>query len=605
MQRIFSFLKAAVLLAFILPFVSLQSCTREHPVSPEPVSEGFLDLSFVIAGTKAEISADGTGSFTEGDRIGIYIQGDNGLSYQELTFSGAGWTPKLKRSDYGEGRLELSAHYPAAGEEASPSSHTLEIALDQRGDAFQPQDILVSQAELEAGDYKAEMRFRHALHRIDISLDGLQEEPAVYVRSITSGSIDLLTGDASADGNAFQWITPYEGDTGSYMAIIIPQPAEPYRDGDGLVKVSAGGKDYIYQAPSATQEGADLLYFESGKQTTVNLVFKEGNPDLSGKCLWVNGVDAPDFPGVDNIPTYQPYQVYGLPDGEWFRYSYTFEEMQYLTWKEGCGWYDCNKSNGYTEDDFNMCWAATASNLLIWWMNMNRDYIQAYDQAYGSSVVTESGIIERPSYDFLPLYPDGTDGVVNRSEVFDFFKAHFPNMGNSEEFGVNWFISGAFLGADINGFNGFFHEVFSKTDNLAAATRNKPNGDIFNSFVTDALLSGKALAFDVYDIAGKGTGNHAMTVWGVEYDESGRIAYIYYCDNNMADQDPNGAAITRKQIVSEKDNTGAECTYLKKLEPEEPLYETGKFLITKVISIDLGRDLWKKKFPGVMAGSQD
>lgn len=606
MQRSFSFIKTTALAALMLPLVLFQSCTEEQPEYHGAVSEGFLDLDFIIGETKAAISPDGTGSFTEGDKIGLYVQGDNGLSYQELTFSGTEWTPMLRRSDFGDGKLVLSAHYPSCGEDADPTSHVLEITPDQRGNAMQEQDILVSQAELESGEYKTEMRFSHALHRLDISLDGLQDEPEVYVRSMTSGSINLLTGEAVAEGDDFQWITPYEAASGSYLAIIIPQSAEPYRDGDGLVKVSAGGKDYTYMAPATTQEGAGLEYFETGKKTTVNLTFKEGNPDLAGKCLWVKGLDVPDFPGDDKIPTRQPYEVYGLPSGEWFRYSYTFEEMQYLTWKEGCGWYDCNKSNGYTEDDGNMCWAASASNLLIWWMNMNKNYIQAYDADYGSSVSTESGTIRRPSYDFLPLYPNGTDGVVNRAEVFEFFKAHFPNMGNNEDYGVNWFITGAFLGSDINGFKGFFNEVFTRSDKLTASTRNKPDGDMFNTFVTDALLSGKALGFDVYDIAGKGTGNHAMTVWGVEYDESGRIAYIYYCDNNMADQDPNGAAMVRKQIVYEKDeNTGLECTYLKKLEPKEPLYETGKFLITNVISVDLGRDLWKKKYPLVKDNEND
>lgn len=96
---------------------------------------------------------------------------------------------------------------------------------------------------------------------------------------------------------------------------------------------------------------------------------------------------APDFPGKENIPSYPPY-VSEFLAGAWFRYDLTIEESQYLTWAEGCGWYDCNKSMNYDENDGNLCWAASASNMLIWWMNQNRAYIEAYDREYGSSVTS-------------------------------------------------------------------------------------------------------------------------------------------------------------------------------------------------------------------------
>ena len=91
-----------------------------------------------------------------------------------------------------------------------------------------------------------------------------------------------------------------------------------------------------------------------------------------------------------------------------------------------------------------------------------------------------------------------------------------------------------------------------------------------------------------------------MTAWGVEYDEAGDIAYIYYCDNNSADQDPNGAVIIRQQIVYAVDIYGKECTYLQQLKPEDSDTRVGKFLITSVFSADLGRDIWKKKYPNVV-----
>ena len=242
---------------------------------------------------------------------------------------------------------------------------------------------------------------------------------------------------------------------------------------------------------------------------------------------------------------------------------------------------------------------------------MNKEYLAAYDKDYGSSVTTGSGTFKRPSYEFKPLYPNGVgnwDGslpepnnvTVNRPEVFQFFKDHFPNFGNDDPKGVEWFFTGAYLGGDINGFKGFFSEVFTRNNALTARSPHNPDREQFNAFVTDALLNKRAIGLNVFDVAGPKTGNHAMTAWGVEYDEAGDIAYIYYCDNNSADQDPNGAVIIRQQIVYAVDSYGKECTYLQQLKPEAPDTRVGKFLITSVFSADLGRDIWKKKYPNVV-----
>ena len=485
------------------------------------------------------------------------------------------------------------------------------MALDQTGDGFYNSDLLFSKTVVESGVYKADMNFGHALHRIRIFLSGSMTSPEVKVRSLTQGYFNLLTGEAEVRGTDFRWITPSKDGEGNFTAVIIPQSAIPYRDDDGLLQIVAEGKTTYFKAPEKTEENNDLTFFESGKQISINLTLRPGNPELAGKTLWVYGLNVPDFPGKENLPTYKLGNKYGLPKGQWLRYDNRYYEEQYLTWAEGCGWYDCNKSHGNYEDDSQMCWAASASNVVSWWMCMNKEYLAAYDVDYGSSVTTGSGTFERPSYAFKPLYPDGVgnwDGslpepdyvTVNRSEVFQFFKDHFPNFGNDDPKGVEWFFTGAYLGSDINGFKGFLPEVFTKNNALTARSSHKPNREQFNTFVTDALLNKRAIGLNVFDVAGPKTGNHAMTAWGVEYDEAGDIAYIYYCDNNFAEQDPNGAVIIRQQIVYAVDDYGNECTYLQQLKPEDPDTRVGKFLITSVFSADLGRDIWKSKYPNVV-----
>ena len=196
-------------------------------------------------------------------------------------------------------------------------------------------------------------------------------------------------------------------------------------------------------------------------------------------------------------------------------------EVENLTWSEGCGWFDCNKSNDYAEQDGSLCWAATASNLLLWWMTLNKEYIAAYDaEYYGSKTPTvvapESGrTFERPAPEFK-LFQDS--GSSNRSPVFEFFKSLFSKSGWETD-GVNWFITGDIGMLQTNskmwGFPGFFSEVFKQSDVIAEDSRRYPTGEAFNSFVTEALQNKKALSISPTGYGGDVVGNHDVIHSGV------------------------------------------------------------------------------------------
>ena len=74
--------------------------------------------------SRADLSQEGAGSFSEGDCIGLYVACEGNISYRELTLTGGEWYPRLKRSEFGKGRLTLSAHYPVLPESSriSPES---------------------------------------------------------------------------------------------------------------------------------------------------------------------------------------------------------------------------------------------------------------------------------------------------------------------------------------------------------------------------------------------------------------------------------------------------------------------------------------------------
>lgn len=598
-------MKKRVWMALCLQACLLAACSSEMTDPPVGADNGWLEVNFTNPETRTSLDDSGAGSFSDGDKVGLYIDNGSSIAYRELTYSGGHWLPLLQRSDFGDGELTLAAHYPVqkgADEVDKAREFNFSLSQDQNNGGFAASDLLFGRKTVPADTNRAEISFAHALHRLRIEFSGDVKPLGAELRSRMSGRVDLLTGTVMTDGQ-FGWISPEKLADGSFEAVILPQAADDYRTAEGLLKIATSEREVIYQAPQQI-DGKPLTEFEAGKQLTIRLTVKKddiepGTPDLANKTLWVYGLDVPDFPGEENIPTYTIYQT--VPDGIWFRLNLDIAEDQSLTWTDGCGWYDCNKSRNYDEGDRNLCWAASSSNLLIWWMVNNWDYIQAYDAEYykdknPSVTSTATGrVFDRPAPDFKPLY--APDGSVNRAPVFEFFKALSDDRSGWNTAGVNWFITGKSSNVPVTnknkGFPGFFSEIFQQTDEVAKDSNRFPTREHFNAFVTEALLNKRALGFSVVDIAGAGTGSHAMTLWGVKYDENGVISEAYYCDNNNSDQDRNGAVITRYTIVYDDTQT-----YLQKLPPKDG-GAYGKFAIQCVSAVDLRQDIWAAKYPSV------
>ncbi len=179
------------------------------------------------------------------------------------------------------------------------------------------------------------------------------------------GTADLLTGEMIATRSDMQWITPAKSSDGSLEVVIFPQSAEPYRSGEGLLKITSGGKVSYYMAPAQLESGAPLETFEPGKQTSVRLQLKSNTEqEWANRKVWVDGIREPE-------------------EGAWVQLYPDTYSTYYLFWHPGCGWYDCDKlnptANASGVPDGMMCWAAGASNLLHWWIARNTDYVERYD----------------------------------------------------------------------------------------------------------------------------------------------------------------------------------------------------------------------------------
>lgn len=123
----------------------------------------------------------------------------------------------------------------------------------------------------------------------------------------------------------------------------------------------------------------------------------------------------------------------------------------------------------------------------------------------------------------------------------------------------------------------------------------------FNEMMKRAFTENKAIGFTAYKFTTGGESLHAMTIWGAEFDEEGYVSHIYYCDNNLVDQDANGAAIIRLGITYDENpaipSMGDVAYTIQLPKPFGGSRRTS--LITALVLADLRQDIWKQAFGDV------
>ncbi len=605
-----AFTAAAAFLLF------LSACMKtEEPVSVQ--DDGFIELAFTKNGfagdaqespsVKADLDEDGAGNFAEGDKVGLYIYGSPSR-HVILTLENGRWTPALKKSDLGYGTARLSAYYPVSEAEGIGSNvHRHKVQADQSGDGYMESDLLWSHLDIDPGSLsgnRIEFPFRHAMHRLVINITGsdgtLPEDLSVKVLNETEGSLSIYGGSLNDPSGEKVRIDArkVEGSQGKFSAILFPGSLGPYSD--GWVEITAGGKTSTFRAPSEIG-GRDFL--ESGKETVLNLSLNQGgvgpgedpepapDPDYAGKICWVYGVKTPETPDYNEetvkvLTDTDKFYPWTFPSGVWFKFD-SDPETAYLNWQEGFRWYDCDKDNpdesnsrpGY--HDSNMCWAAASACMLHWWMNINSDYIAAYDRKYG---------------DVCPKYPRPSSEFsgTEKSEIFNFFREASRNRGGDARDGINWFINhtpgvSPQESFDDEAFGGYFTEVFKGmkiADSFGGFSK-----ETFNELIKDALENDRGLGF----IRSHGL-THVMALYGVEFDDEGYISAVYYVDNNdyYNFQVTGGSTPFQRHRLIRKKITYNEGSGFKIL-----IGEGTSYAIVGVTTMDLMRDVWRNAFPEV------
>lgn len=553
-------------MALSLQVCLLAACTNEMTESPVNPGDGYLELNFTTIETRTELNQSGAGNFSQGDKIGLFIGNGATYEYRELTYTSGTWEPRLRRSDFGDGTLTLAAHYPALTDQYGQAEKApFTLAEDQTANGFAASDLLTAQKSLPAGDNRADMTFTHALHRLRVEITG-ESVSEVKFRSRMKGEVNLLTGAVTAEEDSFGWISPRKNTDGSYEAVILPQTAAALRDAEGLLKITTAKGERIYKAP-ANVNGKALDEFLAGQQLTLKLSLKENTEpeppvitDWANKKMWVYGIKAPVWEE-------------GSPD--WKQFYPNFYTTYYLPWKAEYGFFDCNKvdptnTNTSAYSDGNLCWAASASNLLHWWIAQNKTYIERYGNRY-----------KGPNYEY-PLQKQ------QESDILQCFTDSFINMGGYGEAGVNWFISGKIPSSPSRRqpYNdaGYFKEVFQ---NVSLGKDYTGMGKVrFNETIKDALANRKAIAVSIAFT----TGGHLETIWGAEFDQNGDVAYIYMADNNDRESyEKYQVGIGRFKIVYTSDGI---FTRFESGSIDSSIANTIKGLTT----IELGQEQWEAFF---------
>lgn len=615
------FLVAVTSLIVGLPVVS---CQEEEAVR----DGGYVEFRFEkSAFTRADIAEDGSGHFTDGDKVALYA-GDRRFS---LTLDEGRWTPAIARSELGEGAVTLTAYYPVAEESAGDAGegyiHTLHT--DQsKAENYAASDLLTASELLEAGELQANLLFSHAMHRVLITLvpeagslpGNLTVKVLSRVRNRLSAS-DLEVADGSQE-----WITANPLGEGRYAAIVAPQSTETFRS--EWIRISAeDGKSALFTLPG---EVADER-FEPGRQTEVTLTVRQSGQTKPYKITFdPNGGEGEMQPVYFDTgeEVALPYNQFTRRDGTFSGWSLSADglakyadgqtitpEARDLTlyanwridptkfggpserfkgqtvWAKGIvppakedwvqvkawdvtdgydgktvvydpkyGWYDVGQGHK------NMCWAASASNILLWWMDQNKEYIDRYGydgpKGYGGK-----------EYPYTAM----------TSPVFDYFVQHWPNRGNWTQDGFWWFIAGS---SDRDG-GGFFKEVFEGKELYEYRYSERIHKNSLAYYADKALGEGGAMGLDMDAIGNP----HQYTVWGAEFDDEGYVKGLFY--TNSADDSERPSQPSDKylgliymEITNDKD--GYICT-----EASIP----GSYIYIWHFQIYLlGQDIWEEYF---------
>ncbi len=240
--------------------------------------------------------------------------------------------------------------------------------------------------------------------------------------------------------------------------------------------------------------------------------------------IWAKGITPPKMGGEDSD----------------FEKEYTpISNPQYLEYvapyEAGNGWYDVNKSHDYSSGDFNLCFAASTTNSLHWWLDQNRQYVEKYIEANRDNAQIQK--LENLCNSFESQ---------KKSGIYDIFLRQFANRkeGYWPDILQDQFINGYYPQP-----NGATNDSPAARDRLLKEGPDKNGGFFFDVFNDIRLTERRyydrgyeALSRELKELFMRGdsvlltfstsTRAHVVTLWGVEFGENGKVCAVYYSDSD-------------------------------------------------------------------------
>ena len=332
-----------------------------------------------------------------------------------------------------------------------------------------------------------------------------------------------------------------------------------------------------------------------GKDLEAKILQKRNeNPVVHYK--WVDGIGSP----AENEKEKVGKNNNGIPTGETYPQSYVFK------WKETANtkFYNVRKLdklyvqgqfpndyfviNGiYGEErqgkDISQCWAKTASNMLHWWFEQNKDYIDQYKQKASIEAW------KRPLYkhDYIRGLPDEEEN--KKSNIANIFRAYTHNnsRGGYIEDGLTWYLYKRDAQKNLGSiYPGLFNDVFTHDTSPITIERCETKNE-FEQLMNQALDNKRAIGIFWQGRKGNRPYQHAVTCWGAAYDEENNIICLYIAESNLTEAVLYPFGVRYKGNIYEEAEKNRTYMFNYALSKPEDIYIDG------LTTLDKGEDQWK------------
>lgn len=327
---------------------------------------------------------------------------------------------------------------------------------------------------------------------------------------------------------------------------------------------------------------ADKTNVVANGSDVVTFTVTQDDNDVTSECeIYVNGSKLNSNKYVTyTAGTYNAYATKGELKSE--EITITAEQApdlgKTILFAEGVtptsGWYDVNKiGNGQINNDINMCWAATASNIIQWWQDR---YVAAGNTLPEGAI---SGPGEKYQLALMEMYHeqwdnskggDATHGVVWYFQGINVQLWASPGSCAQPKEGYeggyfksvwNEILPHIYHDYSQGGFSDLISKEYNnytnwyKDENWVDYT-NPERIARFSNFVTTFMERGMC-GLGVSTAANLSSAHHSVTLWGCEYDNAtGIVTKIWISDSDDMASEPKHPVL-HECTVSINETTGS------------------------------------------------